>query len=86
MKVIDDRLLIEARDSISETTKILVYKENPKLFQKLDFENENIFLEPLLFTYFNPNSDHSFSLEQILFGYIEDSKKKEVLFRFEKRI
>ncbi|WP_435261389.1 hypothetical protein [Tenacibaculum sp. nBUS_03] len=57
---------------IVETLKLLVFKEIRTLFEKLDFDNDATFLEPLLFSYFNSKKDNSFSkeiLEQILQGY-----------------
>ena len=38
---------------IQVNIKILLYKENEKIFDLLDFEDENIYKEPLLFTYLN---------------------------------
>jgi hypothetical protein len=63
--------IIQENDSIIDNIKILIYKENPTLFELLDFKNENLFKEPLLFAYFNAKEKSS-TLEQILFGYIVD--------------
>lgn len=57
---------------IIDTIKLLIYKENPSLLEKVDFEDDNIFLEPLLFTYFNSKKDNLFSnvmLTEIMQGY-----------------
>ena len=57
---------------IINTIKLLLYKENPSVLEKLDFENDKIFLEPLLFAYFNSKKDQLFSetlLTEILQGY-----------------
>jgi hypothetical protein len=61
-----------SRTEIVNTIKLLVYKENPLLLEKIDFENDNIFLEPLLFAYFNSEKDNLFSKEmlaEIMQGY-----------------
>lgn len=57
--------------------KVLVDKANPALFELLDLNDDRIFLEPLLFAYFNSPSP-LVSLEQILFGYIENDRKPGV--------
>lgn len=55
-----------------DTIKLLIYKENPSLLEKVDFEDDAIFLEPLLFAYFNSKKDNLFALEmltEIMQGY-----------------
>ncbi len=44
-----------------ETIQILIYKENPCLLEKIDLENDEIFLDPLLFAYFNSKKNKLFS-------------------------
>ena len=66
--------LTSNKDEILEVTKILIYKENPLLFEKLDFNNNDVFLEPLLFAYFNSKSYNLLpkeALEEILQGYFK---------------
>jgi hypothetical protein len=61
------------RISIINTIKLLIYKENPPLLDKIDFEDDNIFLEPLLFAYFNRKKDNLFPTEllyEIMQGYV----------------
>lgn len=58
--------------SIIDTIKLLLYKEAPEVLGRLDFENDDIFLEPLLFSYFNNKKEGTFTketLEEILSGY-----------------
>ena len=50
---------------LTNTTKLLIYKENPTLVEKVDFENDNIFLEPLLFAYFNSKKHNLFVTEML---------------------
>ena len=47
--------------NIIKNIATLLYKENPSLVEKLDFDNEHVFLEPLLFAYFNTKKDKLFS-------------------------
>ena len=67
---------------IIDTIKLLIYKENSSLLEKVDFEDDNIFLEPLLFAYFNRKKDNLFTskmLNEILQGYF--LKKENVLLK-----
>jgi len=59
--------------------KLLIYKENSKLLKKIDFDDDNVFLEPLLFTYFNCKNNHNIPneiLHEIMQGYFV--KRKEI--------
>jgi hypothetical protein len=59
-------------NEISTNIATLLYKETPSLVEKLDFDNEQVFLEPLLFAYFNSKKDNLFSsgmLNEIMQGY-----------------
>jgi hypothetical protein len=66
--------LLIGRIKILENVRILIYKENPQLFDLLEYENDNIFNEPLLFAFFYANKKGA-TLEQLLWGYIEKSKR-----------
>jgi len=60
------------------TVKLLIYKENPSLLEKVDFEDDNIFLEPLLFAYFNSKKNNTFSesmLTEIIQGYFIEKEE-----------
>lgn len=63
---------IEHFDNLVNVTKLLIYKENNLIFEKLDFDDDSIFLEPLLFSYFNCKKDYSLTkelLEEVLQGF-----------------
>ncbi|WP_017495790.1 hypothetical protein [Flavobacterium sp. WG21] len=64
-------------NEIINTIKILIYKEDPLLLEKIDFDDDNVFLEPLLFAYFNlPKTKHNnLVLEEIMQGYFISSKE-----------
>lgn len=58
-----------------ETIKLLIYKENKDIFNKVHFDNDNLFLEPLLFSYFNLQKEcNKELLDELVQGYynIED--------------
>ena len=64
----------------AHNNKILVYKTDPDLIELLDINNDRIFLEPLLFGYFNNlESDRKISLAQILYGYIKSHQRPSEL-------
>ncbi|MEK6259460.1 MAG: HEXXH motif-containing putative peptide modification protein [Planctomycetota bacterium] len=63
---------------LAHAMKRLVDKHRPDLFECLDLNNDAIFLEPLLFAYFNHPSPPT-PLDQILFGYISDEAKPSQL-------
>lgn len=59
------------------TIILLLYKENPSLLEKVDFEDDKAFLEPLLFAYFNSKKDNLFSkdmLTEIIQGYFVEKE------------
>ncbi|BCY27576.1 hypothetical protein [Flavobacterium okayamense] len=63
--------------SIINTIQLLFYKENPELLEKIDFENEAVFQEPLLFAYFNNKTSSLFStamLTEIIQGYFVEKE------------
>jgi hypothetical protein len=67
-----------SKEKIIETVKILIYKEAPHLIEKLNLEDQDAFLEPLLFAYFN-RKENLFSreaLKEILQGFF---KKNETI-------
>lgn len=57
------------KQKLIENIQLLLYKTNEDIFERLDYENELIYQEPLLFTYFNSNTKNSRELETILYGY-----------------
>tara|TARA_B110001469_G_C9623431_1_gene310935 strand:+ start:235 stop:1446 length:1212 start_codon:yes stop_codon:yes gene_type:complete len=64
-----DQLIEIGNNKLIENIKILIYKENKNLFDLLDFYNDEIFKEPLLFAYFS-SKKKLISLDQLLYGYI----------------
>jgi hypothetical protein len=72
---------------ITNTIKLLIYKENPSLLEKVDFDDDNVFLEPLLFAYFNSKKENLFPtamLEEIMQGYFVKSEAIKINYSFNK--
>ena len=66
------KITIKSKIEIINTIKLLLYKENPGVFEKLNFDDDEIFLEPLLFAYFNSKSYNLYpreAVEEVLQGY-----------------
>jgi hypothetical protein len=68
--------LLEGKEALSYSIKMMLYQKEPELFELLDFEDDSIFQEPLLYTYYNVPSP-SMQLSQILYGYIQPSSRPE---------
>ena len=70
-------MIFDFLNDITNNIKLLLYKENPSLLEKIDFEDENVFLEPLLFAYFNSKKDNLFTKEmltEIMQGYFVEKE------------
>lgn len=66
---------------IINTIKLLIYKENPALLKKLNFDDDKVFLEPLLFSYFNAKADNlslNISLKEMLQGYFIEKESIKI--------
>ena len=76
METITQELLENSLGDFAYNNKILVYQADPALAELLDINCDGIFLEPLLFGYFNnPDLKPPISLTQVLYGYIEPEKR-----------
>lgn len=60
---------------LSDSLKVIIYNHNQSLFELLNFEDDRTFTEPMLFAYFNSKASPKPSLEQILWGYIDQKEK-----------
>jgi hypothetical protein len=66
---------------IINTIKFLIYKESPTLLEKVDFDYDDIFLEPLLFTYFSLKNEIKFSnkiLIELMQGFFLSKEKLDI--------
>ncbi len=61
-----------SKTCLINTVKVLLYKENLNLIEKIKFDDDEIFLDPILFSYFNSKKNNKFPkkiLNEILQGY-----------------
>lgn len=63
-----------AQTALADTVRALVYKTDPSLFERLDFEDDHTFLEPGLFAYFTAPNPRA-TLEQLVFSYLPTARK-----------
>lgn len=69
---INKDVVLQNQGELADTIRTLLYKENAKLFSKLNFDDDTPFLEPTLFYYFLATDKKLITptLEQSLVGYI----------------
>lgn len=69
------------------TIKTLIYQDQASLLEKLDFEDDTTFLEPLLFVYFNSKKLNIFPkeiLNEIIQGYFREKEPLEIKHSYNK--
>ncbi|WAC42185.1 hypothetical protein [Pedobacter sp. SL55] len=59
----------KGRQLLIENIQLLLYKQNSNIFEVLDYENDLIYTEPLLFAFFNASNLDFHELNIILKGY-----------------
>src|SRR5438045_4073317 len=69
-----DEGLTAGQSQLADRTRTLLSKLAPGVAERLDFGDDETFLEPLLFAYFI-DPDPVVELEQILFGYLPESAR-----------
>lgn len=68
------------KSHFAELIKILFIKKNEELISLLDIDNDEIFLNSFIYTYFNDTeADSKVTLEQLVFGYIADIDKPKII-------
>lgn len=81
MNTVKYALIMEKQSNSENILKILIYKENFSLLEKLILEDDKTFSEPLLFAYFNSQKKGTFPkeiLEEILQGYFKEEEPLKV--------
>ena len=63
--------------TIADSMKAALFHKAPHIFKAVDFENDDIFMEPLFLLKATYDPVPAFSYEQILFGYISDDLKPD---------
>ncbi|OCB77905.1 hypothetical protein [Flavobacterium crassostreae] len=76
-----ERLCNEGREFWSNTIKFLLYKQYENIFDLIDFENQDIYSDPLLFAYYNNPENISLNkniLNAILLQGFKKNKKIKI--------
>lgn len=84
-----DKAIEAGKARYADLFKVRVYHEDPELFFMLDFSNDAIFLDPLLFAYYHYKADaheqhwiqagSQIGLRQILWGYVPAASRTEAV-------
>jgi hypothetical protein len=67
-------LLACGQQNLAENMRVLIYRTAPDLFERLDFEDDNCFLDPLLFAWFTSGGSNV-PLGQLLYGSIAPGRR-----------
>ncbi len=63
------KISTERLNELSNQVRILMYQKNPNLLTEIDLDNNNIFLEPLLLSYFNQEKTNKDMLLELMIGF-----------------
>ena len=69
---------------VIDSLKLLLYKRHENIFDRIDFENDLIYQEPLLYSYITQKDD--IWLDSIIYGYEKEPKNKIIVFSNNKGI
>jgi hypothetical protein len=76
-----DSKIEKGQGILSDSMKVHVHNKNKEFFNLLEFEDDNSFLEPFLFSHYYGqifNKKHNIEIEEICAGYIKSSKRKNL--------
>ncbi|RYD56788.1 MAG: hypothetical protein EOP56_10365 [Sphingobacteriales bacterium] len=68
-------MVSEGANEMSEWIKLLLYKENPSVYDVIDFDDDRIYQDSLLFSFFNNDIDR-LPLDSILLPYMNIKEKR----------
>lgn len=68
---IQNGLVQSGNEMLVENIKLLLFKYDPDIFDRIDFDNDSIYQEPLLFAFFNSDS-------QNIYGFVTLPKYRTV--------
>ncbi len=72
------------QEAVIDSLKLLLYQRHENIFDRIDFENDAIYQEPLLFAYITQSNDDW--LDSIIYGYEKIPKDKISVFSNNKGI
>lgn len=66
------------QESVIDSLKLLLYQRHQDIYDRIDFNDDNIFLEPLLYTYITQDNEEW--LDSIIYGYETKQKERIIVF------
>lgn len=63
--------ILNGLEKLADNIKLILYQNDSTVFDRIDFNADRAYLEPLLFAFFNSSKGRSESLESLLFGYVK---------------
>lgn len=81
----DTNLIVNNKMALINSMKVLIYREDKTILNNLVFEDDSVFLEPLLFAYFNSGKNRlipSAILKELLQGYYNNKKKIKINYSY----
>ncbi|MCL1680621.1 hypothetical protein M2T92_16400 [Elizabethkingia miricola] len=73
-----------SQEVVIDSLKTLLYRRHNDIFDRLDFEDDEIYLEPLLYSYLTQDDD--IWLDSIIYGYEKNPQERIVVFSNNKGI
>jgi hypothetical protein len=67
---------LKGKVSVTETIKMMLYKRDETIFDKINFEDDKIYDEPLIFAFLN--DDKEYNLDWLLIGYMNTKEERKV--------
>ena len=67
-----NRNLVKGRENLIQNVKLVLYKKDPQIFDKIDFENDQIYLNPLLFAVLTSKKINDFN--QAIWHFCQETK------------
>ncbi|MGA0558253.1 hypothetical protein ACO2Q8_16455 [Larkinella sp. VNQ87] len=71
-----DKTLWQANQiELADTIRLMLYQHHPAWFERLDYDDDRIFLEPAFFYFFSEKSFLPLPLEQLIYGYLPEADR-----------
>jgi hypothetical protein len=67
---------LKGKVSVTDTIKMMLYKRDETIFDKINFEDDKIYDEPLIFAFLN--DDKQYNLDWLLIGYMNTKEERKV--------
>lgn len=78
---VDEKLIDNNLVEFANSIRTLIFREDETLFELIDIESDELFLEPSLFSYFSCKNlgKETVPLKQLLWGYMQPATKPQII-------